>query len=58
MGGHIDRQPIAPVSNRDADIRRPSGARSRSASRPDPDIASLEVAQVLEGVCGHSPPLE
>ena len=34
------------VFNQDADIRRPGGARPRNVSRPDPEIASLEVAQV------------
>ena len=38
------------VSDQDADIRRPGGARPRNVSRPDPEIASLEVAQVLAGV--------
>ena len=46
------------VSNQDADIRRPCGARPRNVSRPDPEIASLEVAQVLAGVRGHSPPFD
>ena len=37
------------VSNQDADICRFGGARPRSVSRPDPEIASLDVAQVLAG---------
>ena len=43
---------------RTADIRRPGGVRPRNISRPDPEVASLEVAQVLAGVRGHSPPFD
>ena len=43
------------AGNQDAEIRRPGGPRARNASRPDPELASLEVAQVLAGVRGPSP---
>ena len=46
------------VSNQDADIRRHGGARPRNVYRQDPEIESLEAAQVLEGVRGHSPPFD
>ena len=46
------------VSNQDADICRPGGARPRNISCPDPEIASLEVAQVLAGLCEHSLPFD
>ena len=46
------------VSNQVADIRRPGAARPRHVSRPDPEIASLEVAQVLAAVREHSPPFD
>ena len=46
------------VSNQDAAIRRPGAARPRNVNRPDPEIASLEVAQVLAGVRRQSPPFD
>jgi hypothetical protein len=46
------------AGNQDAELRRPGGPRSRNASRPDPELASLEVAQVLAGVRGPSPPFD
>ncbi len=47
------------ASNQDAEIRRPGGPRPRGfVSRPDPEVASQEVAQVLAGVRGHSPPFD
>ena len=46
------------VSNQDADICWPGGARPRNVSRPDSEIATLEVAQVLAGVCEHSLPFD
>ncbi|KAI9507647.1 hypothetical protein F5148DRAFT_1306912 [Russula earlei] len=41
--------------NQDAEIRRPGGPRPRNVSRPDPVVASQEVAQVLAAVRGPSP---
>lgn len=41
--------------NQDADLRRPGGSRGRNVSRPDPEIASQEVAQVLAAIRGPSP---
>ncbi|KAH9171884.1 hypothetical protein EDB89DRAFT_1059628 [Lactarius sanguifluus] len=47
------------ATNQDAEIRRPGGPRSRNVVvRPDPEVASQEVAQVLTGVRGPSPPFE
>ncbi|KAH9035224.1 hypothetical protein EDB85DRAFT_2215591 [Lactarius pseudohatsudake] len=47
------------ATNQDAEIRRPGGPRSRNVVvRPDPEVASQEVAQVLAGVRGPSPPFE
>ena len=46
------------VSNQDAGIRRPGAARPRNVNRPDPEIASLEVEQVLAGVRRQSPPFD
>jgi len=46
------------AGNQDAELRRPGGPRQRNASRQDPELASLEVAQVLAGVRGPSPPLD
>ena len=46
------------VSNQDADICGHGGARPCDVSCPDPEIASLEVAQVLAGVCEHSLPFD
>lgn len=43
------------AGNQDAELRRPGGPRPRNASRPDPEVASQEVAQVLAGVRGPSP---
>jgi hypothetical protein len=43
------------AGNQDAEIRRLGGPRNRNASRPDPELASLEVAQVLAAVRGPSP---
>jgi hypothetical protein len=43
------------AGNQDAELRRPGGPRPRNANRPDPELASLEVAQVLAGVRGPSP---
>ncbi|KAF8258940.1 hypothetical protein EI94DRAFT_1066976 [Lactarius quietus] len=40
------------AANQDAEIRV---ARSRNVSRPDPEVASQEVAQVLAGVCPTDP---
>jgi len=46
------------AGNQDAELRRPGGPRLRNASRQDPELASLEVAQVLAGVRGPSPPFD
>ncbi|KAH9059462.1 hypothetical protein EDB83DRAFT_2387941 [Lactarius deliciosus] len=47
------------ATNQDAEIRRPGGPRSRNVVvRPDPEVASQEVAQVLAGVRGPSPAFE
>jgi hypothetical protein len=47
------------AGNQDAELRRPGGPRTRNnASRQDPELASLEVAQVLAGVRGPSPPFD
>ena len=47
------------AGNQDAELRRPAGGpRSRNVSRQDPEMASLEVAQVLAGVRGPSPLLD
>ena len=46
------------VSNQDANIRRPGGARPHNVSHLDPEIASLEVVQVLTGIRRHSPPFD
>ena len=43
------------AGNQDAELRRPGGPRPRNANRQDPELASLEVAQVLAGVRGPSP---
>ncbi|KAH9979484.1 hypothetical protein BGW80DRAFT_1435011 [Lactifluus volemus] len=43
-------------TNLDPDLRRPSGPRARNVPpRPDPEVASQEVAQVLAGIRGPSP---
>jgi hypothetical protein len=47
------------AGNQDAEHRRPPGGpRPRNFSRQDPEMASLEVAQVLAGVRGPSPLLD
>ena len=46
------------AGNQDAEIRRAGGPRHRNVSRPDPELASLEVAQVLAAVRGPSPPFD
>jgi hypothetical protein len=47
------------AGNQDAEHRRPAGGpRPRNVGRQDPEIASLEVAQVLAGVRGPSPLLD
>jgi hypothetical protein len=48
------------ATNQDADIRRNTGVgpRSRNVSRPDPEMASQEVAQVLAGIRLSSPPFD
>jgi hypothetical protein len=44
--------------NQDAELRRPGGPRPRNASRPDPEAASAEVAQVLAAICAPSSQFE
>jgi len=44
--------------NQDAEVRRPTGPRLRNASRPDPEDVSQEIAQVLAGIRGPSPPFD
>jgi hypothetical protein len=47
------------AGNQDAEHRRPAGGpRLRNVNRQDPEMASLEVAQVLAGVRGPSPALD
>jgi hypothetical protein len=46
------------ANNQDAEHRRAGGPRQRNVNRQDPELASLEVAQVLAGVRGPSPPLD
>lgn len=47
------------AGNQDAEHRRPpGGSRPRNFNRQDPEMASLEVAQVLAGVRGPSPALD
>ena len=46
------------AGNQDAEHRRPGGPRPRNASRQDPEVASQEVAQVLAGIRGLSPPFD
>jgi len=46
------------AGNQDAELRRPRGPRPRNASRQDPEVASQEVAQVLAGIRGPSPPFD
>ena len=47
------------AGNQDAEPRRPTGGpRPRNVGRQDPEMASLEVAQVLAGVRGPSPALD
>ena len=47
------------AGNQDAEHRRaPGGPRPRNVGRQDPEMASLEVAQVLAGVRGPSPALD
>ena len=46
------------AGNQDAELRRPGGPRARNASRQDPEVASQEVAQVLAGIRGPSPPFD
>ena len=47
------------AGNQDAEHRRPpAGPRPRNVGRQDPEMASLEVAQVLAGVRGPSPALD
>ena len=46
------------AGNQDAELRRPGGPRPRNASRQDPEVASQEVAQVLAGIRGPSPPFD
>ncbi|KAI0249408.1 hypothetical protein BJV78DRAFT_1228260 [Lactifluus subvellereus] len=41
--------------NQDVDMRRPGGPRGRNVARPDPEVASQEVAQVLAAIRGPSP---
>jgi hypothetical protein len=43
------------TGNMDADFRRPGGPRARNGNRPDPQVASKEVAEVLAGIRGPSP---
>jgi len=38
------------AGNQDAELRRPGGPRPRNASRPDPEAARAEVAQVLAAI--------
>ena len=44
LGEHFVASRSRRVSNQDADICRFGGARPRNVSRPDPEIASLDVA--------------
>jgi hypothetical protein len=48
------------ATNQDADIHRNTGVgpRSRNVSRPDPEVASQDVAQVLAGIRLSSPPFD
>jgi len=46
------------AGNQDAELRRPGGPRSRSASCHNPEVASQEVAQVLAGIRGPSLPFD
>jgi len=46
------------AGNQDAELRRPGGPRPRNANRQDPEVASQEVAQVLAGIRGPSPPFD
>ena len=46
------------AGNQDAEVRRPGGPQPRNASRQDPEVASQEVAQVLAGIRGPSPPFD
>jgi hypothetical protein len=43
------------AGNQDAELCRPGGPRPRNAGRPDPEVASQEVAKVLAAVRGTSP---
>jgi len=46
------------AGNQDADVRCPRGPRPCNASCQDPEVASQEVAQVLAGSHGPSPPFD
>ena len=46
------------AGNQDAEVRRPGGPQPRNASHQDPEVASQEVAQVLAGIRGPSPPFD
>jgi hypothetical protein len=43
------------AGNQDTELRRPGGPRPRNAGRPDPEVASQEVAKVMAGVRDPSP---
>src|SRR5260221_10926243 len=53
VGSHSCR-----AGNQDTEVRCTGGPRPRNASRQDPEIASQEVAQVLAGIHGPSPPFD
>jgi len=44
------------AGNQDAEVCRPGGPQPYNASCQDPEVASQEVAQVLTGIRGPSPP--
>ena len=46
------------AGNQDAEVYCTGGRRPRNASRQDPEVASQEVAQVLAGIRGPSPPFD
>jgi len=46
----LSRVTCSGQGNQDAEVRRPGGPRPRDASRPDPEAARAEVAQVLAAI--------
>src|SRR5260221_9072502 len=46
------------AGNEDMGVRHPRGPQSHNASCQDPEVASQEVAQVLTGIHGPSPPFD